>query len=84
MLNEIPNVDRPGDGCTAHGVLEAPAVIYSDQGSQYTRREWQDFLAEHRIKPSMSRRGNCHDNAVAESFFSLLKTERVKRKIYRD
>jgi putative transposase len=31
----------------------------------------------------MSRRGNCHDNAVAESFFSLLKTERIKRKIYK-
>ena len=30
----------------------------------------------------MSRRGNCHDNAVAESFFSSLKTERIKRKIY--
>jgi putative transposase len=32
---------------------------------------------------SMSRRGNCHDNAVAESFFSLLKTERIKRKVYK-
>lgn len=36
------------------------------------------------MKPSMSRRGNCHDNAVAESFFSLLKSERVERKIYKD
>jgi len=32
----------------------------------------------------MNRRGNCHDNAIAESFFSLLKSERVKRKIYKD
>ena len=32
--------------------------------------------------PSMSRRGNCHDNAVAESFFSMLKKERIKRRIY--
>lgn len=32
--------------------------------------------------PSMSRRGNCHDNAVAESFFSALKKERIKRRIY--
>jgi putative transposase len=35
------------------------------------------------LELSMSRRGNCHDNAVAESFFSLLKTERIKRKIYK-
>ncbi|GAB5373668.1 MAG: hypothetical protein AcusKO_01300 [Acuticoccus sp.] len=33
--------------------------------------------------PSMSRRGNCHDNAVAESFFNLLKRERIRRKVYR-
>jgi len=59
-------------------------LIHSDQGSQYTSREWRDFLDDHRLKPSMSRRGNCHDNAVAESFFSLLKGERVKRKIYKD
>lgn len=59
-------------------------LIHSDQGSQYTSREWRDFLNDHRLKPSMSRRGNCHDNAVAESFFSLLKSERVKRKIYKD
>ncbi|WP_413774383.1 IS3 family transposase [Marinobacter sp. AN1] len=59
-------------------------LIHSDQGSQYTSREWRDFLDDHQLKPSMSRRGNCHDNAVAESFFSLLKSERVKRKIYKD
>ncbi|MFE8073137.1 IS3 family transposase [Marinobacteraceae bacterium S3BR75-40.1] len=58
-------------------------LVHSDQGSQYTSREWRDFLAENRLEPSMSRRGNCHDNAVAESFFSLLKKERIKRKIYK-
>ncbi|MGV8826611.1 IS3 family transposase, partial [Methylibium petroleiphilum] len=41
-----------------------------------------DFLKEHRLKPSMSRRGNCHDNAVAESFFQLLKRERIRRRTY--
>ena len=40
------------------------------------------FLSAHGLEDSMSRRGNCHDNAVAESFFQLLKRERVKRKIY--
>jgi len=57
-------------------------LIHSDQGSQFTGYEWQDFLKVHRLKPSMSRRGNCHDNAVAESFFQLLKRERIKRRIY--
>ena len=40
------------------------------------------FLKAHNLESSMSRRGNCHDNAVAESFFQLLKRERIKRKIY--
>jgi len=39
-------------------------------------------LTANRLRPSMSRRGNCHDNAVAESFFQLLKRERIKRKAY--
>lgn len=41
------------------------------------------FLKHHNLERSMSRRGNCHDNAVAESFFNLLKRERIRRKIYR-
>lgn len=57
-------------------------LIHSDQGSQYTSRDWSDFLKEHGLEGSMSRRGNCHDNAVAESFFQLLKRERVRQKIY--
>ena len=57
-------------------------MIHSDQGSQYTSHDWQTFLKTHGLQGSMSRRGNCHDNAVAESFFQLLKRERIKRKIY--
>ncbi|RZG77587.1 IS3 family transposase [Acinetobacter venetianus] len=57
-------------------------LIHSDQGSQYTSYEWQTFLKHHNLESSMSRRGNCHDNAVAESFFQLLKRERIKKKIY--
>ncbi len=57
-------------------------LVHSDQGIQYTCRDWRGFLKEHNLEASMSRKGNCHDNAVAESFFSLLKTERIKRKIY--
>lgn len=63
---------------------KAPAglLVHSDQGTQFTGHDWQDFLKAHGLISSMSRRGNCHDNAVAESFFQLLKRERIKRRIY--
>ncbi|EAM3123197.1 TPA: IS3 family transposase [Salmonella enterica] len=57
-------------------------LVHADQGSQYTSYEWQSFLKSHGLEGSMSRRGNCHDNVVAESFFQLLKRERIKKKIY--
>ena len=57
-------------------------VVHSDQGSQYSSADWRSFLKANNLVASMSRRGNCHDNAVAESFFQLLKRERIKRKIY--
>lgn len=57
-------------------------MVHSDQGSQYTSHDWQAFLKANGLEGSMSRRGNCHDNAVAESFFQLLKRERIKKKIY--
>ena len=58
-------------------------LIHSDQGSQFTSIDWVSFLKQHNLEHSMSRRGNCHDNAVAESFFNLLKRERIRRKIYK-
>ena len=58
-------------------------VIHADQGSQFTSQEWRDFLKGHNLEASMSRRGNCYDNAVAESFFASLKTERIRRKTYK-
>lgn len=61
---------------------KAKVMIHSDQGSQFTSREWQLFLGQHNLDASMSRRGNCHDNAVAESFFQLLKRERIRRRTY--
>jgi len=57
-------------------------LIHSDQGSQFTSLEWASFLKQHNLEHSMSRRGNCHDNAVAESFFNLLKRERIRRRTY--
>ena len=58
-------------------------LIHSDQGTQFTSIDWISFLKQHNLEHSMSRRGNCHDNAVAESFFNLLKRERIRRKTYR-
>lgn len=57
-------------------------TIHSDQGSQFTSGEWLSFLGQHNLEASMSRRGNCYDNAVAESFFQLLKRERIRRRTY--
>ena len=56
---------------------------HSDQGSQYTSDEFQQLLKAQGITCSMSRRGECWDNAAMESFFSSLKTERTSRKVYR-
>ena len=57
-------------------------VLRSDQGSQYGSGDYLAFIKAHNLVPSMSRRGNCHDNAVAESFFATVKKRIVKRKIY--
>jgi putative transposase len=61
---------------------KAEVLVHSDQGSQYGSADYLAFLNDNGLKPSMSRRGNCHDNAVAESFFATLKKRVTKRKIY--
>lgn len=58
-------------------------IVHSDQGSQYGSDDFKRFCREHNLLPSMSRRGNCWDNAVAESFFSSLKKERIRKRIYK-
>lgn len=57
-------------------------VHHSDRGSQYTSEHFQRLLREIGVQCSMSRAGNVWDNAVAESFFSILKTERIHRRHY--
>lgn len=52
------------------------------ESALYSSSDWRSFLKANNLVASMSRRGNCHDNAVAESFFQLLKRERIKREIY--
>jgi putative transposase len=56
-------------------------MVHSDQGSQFSSTDRRSFLKTNNLVPSMSRRGKCHDNAVAESFFQLLKRARIRRKI---
>lgn len=64
---------RPKEGSLMH---------HSDRGSQYASQVFQDLLQEHNITCSMSRRANCWDNAVMESFFATLKKERVHHESY--
>lgn len=58
-------------------------IHHSDQGSQYASTEYQRLLKEYGIMPSMSRKGNCYDNAYVESFFHTLKTELIYDERYR-
>ena len=57
-------------------------IIHSDHGSQFGSDEFNRWCKDNRLSPSMSRRGKCWDNAVAESFFRNLKSEKIKRWIY--
>ena len=57
-------------------------MLHSDQGSQYGSHDCVAFMKANNLLPSMSRRGNCHDNAVAESFFATFKKRVTQRKIY--
>lgn len=68
----------------AIGARKPPAglVLHSDRGSQYASHEYQALLKQHGIVCSMSRKGNCWDNAVMERFFLSLKMERVWRRDY--
>ena len=59
--------------------VTAELQLHSDQGFQYTSHGYFNLTKEYDITPSMSRRGNCYDNAMAENFFSILKTECIYR-----
>lgn len=59
--------------------ITAELHLHSDQGFQYTSHAYFNLTKEYDITPSMSRRGNCYDNAMAENFFSILKTECIYR-----
>ena len=65
-------VQRPGEGLIHH----------SDRGSQYCSGSYQKLMRQFKMKPSMSRKGNCWDNAPMESFLGTLKTELVHHRKY--
>jgi transposase InsO family protein len=71
-----PNPSGCGGGC---GRL----MHHSDRGVQYACRDYQQILTEHDIECSMSRRGDCYDNAAMESFFKTLKAELIHHQQYR-
>ena len=52
---------------------QSNVLVHSDQGNQFSSYDWQAFLKAHILQQGMNRRGNCRDDAVAESFFRLLK-----------
>ena len=70
MLMKVLGILTPGD----------KAMLHSDQGWQYQMETYRQKLKDNKITQSMSRKGNCHDNASMESFFGLLKSEFFHRK----
>jgi putative transposase len=69
-----------GTHAPAAGTL--PLMHHSDRGSQYASVGYQDLLHKNQVLQSMSRKGNCYDNAVVESFFATLKAEEANRNTY--
>ena len=67
----------------AHRQPAGELLHHSDRGSQYAAHDYQALLTQHAITVSMSRTGNCYDNAVMESFFRTLKAECVSRHVFR-
>lgn len=62
--------------------LETDCIFHSDRGSQYTSGDFAAYLIEHELRGSMGRTGVCWDNAMAESFFAMLKNELVHRTVF--
>lgn len=66
------NLRRPTKGC----------IFHSDRGSQYCSYDFQKKLQVHGVRPSMSGKGNCYDNAAVEAFFKSLKAEVLWRQAW--
>lgn len=66
------------------GKVQAGAIIHSDRGSQYAAKEFRLLLQQNCLRQSMSGKGNCYDNAQAESFFSRFKAELIEGGVFED
>jgi putative transposase len=75
-------VERALEHALARRHPKAGLLHHSDRGCQYTSHAYQAYLCRYGIKPSMSRKGNCWDNAAMESFFGTLKDECVRETFY--
>ena len=72
-MNQALRLERPPEGL----------IFHSDRGSQYASYDYQDLLREHGIRQSMGAKGDCYDNACAESFFATLKKELIHRRRFK-
>lgn len=66
------------------GLVKAGAIVHSDRGSQYASNNFRELLRRNGFRQSMSGKGNCYDNAQAESFFSRFKTEVIEGGAFED
>jgi transposase InsO family protein len=66
------------------GLIKAGAIVHSDRGSQYASNGFRFLLQQNCLRQSMSGKGNCYDNAQAESFFSRFKTESLEGGVFKD
>jgi len=85
-MGEKPDTDlvaKALNQAICHRGVQGEIVHHSDRGSQYTSKEFKDLAISYGIRLSMSGKGNCYDNAVAESFFHTLKTELIQFERYR-
>lgn len=80
MRTELVTTALSNAAATTH--IVDGAVFHSDRGSVYTSEEYRGLVTDLRMRSSMGRTGVCWDNAMAESFFSALKNERVYRTVY--
>ena len=75
--------ERALNNALAHRRPRGPLLHHSDRGVQYACDDYQELLRANGFEVSMSRKGNCHDNAVIKRFFGTLKQELVYRRTYR-
>jgi putative transposase len=79
---KTPLIEKAIDMAARNHVLADEAIFHSDRGSNYTSSQFAGTLRKHRLRHSVGRTGICYDNSMAESFFAILKNERVHRTQY--